>query len=152
MLDGNILAQGLYYPGHDMRQAARRLLGLGLGGTLAYLIERQQSAISGRDFIRGLLVWADVATGRTDVLAALDLPMHDFEDALQTAAAMGVAMDGCSTCCGQFFQTIGEYPNHNAGAGAAPHVLSAPTGVTGRMGPRVGRPGRQGAARALSGG
>jgi len=57
--------------------------------TLAYLIERQQSAISGRDFIRSMLVWADVAhTGRADALAALDLPMRDFEDALQVAAAM----------------------------------------------------------------
>lgn len=57
--------------------------------TLAYLIERQQSAISGRDFIRGLLVWAEVAsTDRAHVLAALDLPMRDFEDALQVAAAI----------------------------------------------------------------
>ena len=57
--------------------------------TLAYLIERQQSAISGRDFIRGMLDWADVAhTGKADALAALDLPMGDFEDALQVAAAM----------------------------------------------------------------
>jgi predicted nucleic acid-binding protein len=57
--------------------------------TLAYLIGRQQSSISGRDFIRSMLVWADVATtGRADVLAALDLPMRDLEDALQVAAAM----------------------------------------------------------------
>ena len=57
--------------------------------TLAYLIERQQSAISGRDFIRGMLGWADVAqTSKVDALAALDLPMGDFEDALQVAAAM----------------------------------------------------------------
>lgn len=57
--------------------------------TLAYLIERQQSAISPRDFIRGLLVWAQVAqTGTADALAALDLPMPDFEDALQAAAAV----------------------------------------------------------------
>ena len=57
--------------------------------TLDYLIERQQSAISGRDFIRSLLVWAEVAsTGRADALVALDLPMNDFEDALQVAAAM----------------------------------------------------------------
>ncbi len=57
--------------------------------TLAYLIDRQQSAISARDFIRGLLAWADVAhTGKADAMAALDLPMSDFEDALQVAAAM----------------------------------------------------------------
>ena len=69
--------------------------------TLAYLIERQQSAISGRDFIRSMLVWADVAkTGRPDVLAALDLPMRDFEDALQSAAAMA--------CGAQFIVTRNE--------------------------------------------
>ena len=69
--------------------------------TLADLIERQQSAISGRDFIRSMLVWADVAkTGRPDALAALDLPMHDFEDALQVAAAMA--------CGAQFIITRNE--------------------------------------------
>lgn len=57
--------------------------------TLAYLIERQQSAISSREFIRGLLTWAQVAqTGTADALAALDLPMPDFEDAIQAAAAV----------------------------------------------------------------
>jgi PIN domain len=57
--------------------------------TLAYLIERQQFAISVREFIRGMLVWADVAkTSRPDALAALELPMHDLEDALQVAAAV----------------------------------------------------------------
>ena len=69
--------------------------------TLAYLIERQQSAISGRDFIRGMLGWADVAqTSRADALAALDLPMGDFEDALQVAAAMA--------CGAQFVITRNE--------------------------------------------
>jgi len=57
--------------------------------TLAYLIERQQTATEARDFIRGLLKWADVAaTARDDALAALDWPMSDFEDALQAAAAV----------------------------------------------------------------
>ena len=69
--------------------------------TLAYLIERQLSAISGRDFIRSMLVWADVAkSGRPDALAALDLPMRDFEDALQAAAAMA--------CGAQFIITRNE--------------------------------------------
>ena len=69
--------------------------------TLAYLIERQQSAISGRDFIRGMLGWADVAqTSKVDALAALDLPMGDFEDALQVAAAMA--------CGAQFVITRNE--------------------------------------------
>ena len=57
--------------------------------TLAYLIERQQSAPAAREFIRGLLIWADVAsTSRADAVAALDWPMPDFEDALQAAAAV----------------------------------------------------------------
>ncbi len=69
--------------------------------TLAYLIERQNSAISCREFIQGILVWADVAkTGRADALAALGLPMSDFEDALQVAAAMA--------CGAQFIITRNE--------------------------------------------
>jgi hypothetical protein len=69
--------------------------------TMAYLIERQLSAISSRDFIRGLLEWADVAkTSHADALAALDLPMNDFEDALQAAAAMA--------CGAQFIITRNE--------------------------------------------
>jgi predicted nucleic acid-binding protein len=69
--------------------------------TLAYLIERQTSAVSGQNFIRGILVWADVAkTGRAEALAALELPMRDFEDALQVAAAMA--------CGAQFIITRNE--------------------------------------------
>jgi predicted nucleic acid-binding protein len=69
--------------------------------TLAYLIERQKSAVSGRELIRGILVWADVAkTGRPDALAALELPMSDFEDALQVATAMA--------CGAQFIITRNE--------------------------------------------
>ena len=57
--------------------------------TLAYLIERQHSAAQARDFVRGLLGWADVAvTQRSDAQRALDWPMPDCEDALQAAAAM----------------------------------------------------------------
>lgn len=96
--------------------------------TLAYLVERQRPALSvapGRtpkrrgttsaqgarergegsassvDFIRSVLVWADVAlTGRADAMVALDLPMRDFEDALQAAAAMA--------CGAQFIITRNE--------------------------------------------
>ena len=57
--------------------------------TLAYLIERQHSGPRARDFVRGLLVWADVAvTKRSDAQQALDWPMPDYEDALQAAAAV----------------------------------------------------------------
>ncbi len=56
---------------------------------LAYLIERQHSAAQARDFVRSLLVWADVAvTQRSDAQQALDWPMRDYEDALQAAAAV----------------------------------------------------------------
>lgn len=69
--------------------------------TLAYLIERQHSAVDVRAFIRGLLEWADIArTGRPDALAALDLGLRDFEDALQVAAAMA--------CGAQFIVTRNE--------------------------------------------
>ena len=57
--------------------------------TLAYIIERQYSTVLARDFIRSLLVWAQVAqTATVDVQTALELPMADFEDALKAAAAM----------------------------------------------------------------
>jgi PIN domain len=57
--------------------------------TLSYLMERQHSAAFARDFVRGLLTWADVAvTQRADAVNALDWPMPDFEDALQAAAAV----------------------------------------------------------------
>ncbi len=73
--------------------------------TLAYLIERQTSAISGRDLIRGILAWADVAkTGRADALAALELPMRDFEDALQVAAAMACGAQFIITRNGRDFK------------------------------------------------
>ncbi len=69
--------------------------------TLAYLIERQESKIPARDFIQGLMTWADVAkTGKAEVMAALDLPMSDYEDALQVAAAMA--------CGAQFIVTRNE--------------------------------------------
>ena len=57
--------------------------------TLAYLIERQHSGPRARDFVRGLLAWADMAvTQRSDAQQALDWPMPDYEDALQAAAAV----------------------------------------------------------------
>ena len=69
--------------------------------TLDFLIERQTPAVSSRDFIRGLLDWADVAAaGKADALAALELPLIDFEDALQVAAAMA--------CGAQFIVTRNE--------------------------------------------
>jgi hypothetical protein len=58
--------------------------------TLAYLVGRhQRSAAEARDFLRNLLMWADVAvTQRSDALQALDWPMPDYEDARQAAAAV----------------------------------------------------------------
>ena len=57
--------------------------------TLAYLIERQLDAAEARNFVEGLLAWADVAPAtRDDAVRAVALPIPDFEDALQVAAAM----------------------------------------------------------------
>ena len=56
---------------------------------LSYLIERQYSAGEAREFVRGLLSWADLAPAlRTHALQALQWRMADFEDALQAAAAV----------------------------------------------------------------
>lgn len=57
--------------------------------TLYYLVERQTTASQARSVIAGLLEWSQVApTSQAAALQALDLPMKDFEDALQTAAAL----------------------------------------------------------------
>lgn len=73
--------------------------------TLAYLIERQQSAGAAREFIRGLLGWADVATTqRADAVAALDWPMPDYEDALQAAAAVACGAQAIITRNGRDFK------------------------------------------------
>jgi predicted nucleic-acid-binding protein len=56
--------------------------------TLSYLIEREKDATTARTVITDLLTWAQVATtGHADAVRALQLPMADFEDALQVAAA-----------------------------------------------------------------
>ena len=57
--------------------------------TLACLIERQRSKAAAREFLRGLLTWADVApTQRSEARQALDWAVPDYEDALQAAAAV----------------------------------------------------------------
>lgn len=56
--------------------------------TLSYLIERERDPATARAVVTDLLTWAQVATtGHADALLALQLPMADFEDALQVAAA-----------------------------------------------------------------
>ena len=56
--------------------------------TLSYLIEREKDASTARAVISDLLTWAQVATtGHPNALRALQLPMADFEDALQVVAA-----------------------------------------------------------------
>lgn len=73
--------------------------------TLAYLIERQQSAASAREFVRSLLGWAEVAaTQHADALQALEWPMPDFEDALQAAAAVACGADVILTRNGRDFK------------------------------------------------
>lgn len=57
--------------------------------TLSYMIERQINAATARAAITELLQWAQVAsTGHAHAVQALALPMADFEDALQAAAAV----------------------------------------------------------------
>ena len=56
--------------------------------TLSYLFEREKDAATARAVITDLLTWAQVATtGHSDALQALQLPMADFEDALQVTVA-----------------------------------------------------------------
>ena len=53
-----------------------------------YIVSRERNAPYARQFIANLLEFVEVApTGTADVRYALDLPMADFEDALQAAAA-----------------------------------------------------------------
>ncbi len=53
-----------------------------------YVVARERNAPYARQFIADLLGFVDVApTGTADARYALDLPMADFEDALQAAAA-----------------------------------------------------------------
>ena len=72
--------------------------------TLAYLIERQLNATTARSIIADLLTWAQVATtGHADAVQALKLPMADFEDALQAAAAQACGADYIITRNGRDF-------------------------------------------------
>ena len=53
-----------------------------------YIVAQERGDPYARDFIAGLLRYVGVAeTGATDARYALGLPMADFEDALQAAAA-----------------------------------------------------------------
>ena len=57
--------------------------------TLFYLIERQKNAKTARQSISEMLTWAQVAATRhADAVAALQMPIADFEDALQASAAL----------------------------------------------------------------
>ena len=53
-----------------------------------YIVARERGSVFARQFIADLLEFVEVMrTGTADVRYALDLPMADFEDALQAAAA-----------------------------------------------------------------
>lgn len=72
--------------------------------TLDYLIARERNATVAREVVGGLLQWARVATtGHDEAVAALALPMADFEDALQVAAAQACAADYIITRNGRDF-------------------------------------------------
>jgi predicted nucleic acid-binding protein len=62
--------------------------------TLFYLVAKQSSAEQARSFVADLLAWARVApTTHDHALLALELPMADYEDALQSAAAVACGAD-----------------------------------------------------------
>jgi hypothetical protein len=72
--------------------------------TLAYLIERERNPAVARELVTGLLSWARVATtGHQDAVQALQLPMSDFEDALQVSAAQACGADYIITRNGRGF-------------------------------------------------
>lgn len=72
--------------------------------TLAYLIERERSPAVARDVVAGLMTWAQVATtGHSEAQQALQLPMADFEDALQVSAAQACGADYIITRNGRDF-------------------------------------------------
>ena len=55
---------------------------------LFYVIDRARGATSARDFIVGLVHYLSVAPTSTEAIRyAASLPMDDFEDAMQVAAA-----------------------------------------------------------------
>jgi predicted nucleic acid-binding protein len=67
--------------------------------TLYYLMLRNKTCEAGaRQFCRDLTAWARVAdANHASVLAALDSPLKDFEDALQAAAADAAGADVIQT-------------------------------------------------------
>ena len=72
--------------------------------TLAYLIERERNPAVARELVTGLLSWARVATtGHQDAIQALQLPMSDFEDALQVSAAQACGANYIITRNGRDF-------------------------------------------------
>ena len=72
--------------------------------TLAYLIERERNPAVARELVTGLLSWArEATTGHQDAIQALQLPMSDFEDALQVSAAQACGADYIITRNGRDF-------------------------------------------------
>ena len=72
--------------------------------TLAYLIERERSPAVAREVASELLTWGTVATtGHQDAVQALQMPMSDFEDALQVSAAQACRADYIITRNGRDF-------------------------------------------------
>jgi predicted nucleic acid-binding protein len=98
LLDINILLDVAFgRPGQESSSAVIRQCGGAHEGwlawhslaTFAYLVERQDSAATARAHLADLLAWVKVAeTTHAHTLHALKLPMRDFEDALQVAAAI----------------------------------------------------------------
>lgn len=103
LLDINVLLDVVFErPGRDASAELISRCGRGDEGwlawhslaTLFYLIAKQTSAAQARSFVADLLEWSHVApTTHSHALQALELPMTDYEDALQAVAAVACGAD-----------------------------------------------------------
>ena len=73
---------------------------------LYYLLRKSKGDADARQFIHELLAYVEVvATGTAQAKHALALPMSDFEDALQVAAAVAAGVDTIVT------RNTSDYPS-----------------------------------------
>lgn len=87
-----------------------------------YMVAPRKGSLGAKDFIRDLLQFVGVSpTGTRDVLYAIRLPMADFEDALQCAAAVPCRADVIAT------RNFRDYRNSPLPARTPQAVLTALT-------------------------
>ena len=88
-----------------------------------YMVAPKKGSPGAKDFIGDLLRFVDVSpTGTKDVLYAIGLPMADFEDALQCAAAVSCRADVIAT------RNVRDYRNSPVPARNPQAVLNALAG------------------------